>query len=412
MKTVLIIYPHWPPSNLVGVHRVRLIANNLTQHGWHPIVLTVHEDFYEETGSIHSIKLVSSAVEVVKVGARQPWSLFGKRLVGDIGLRAYKNIKQEAMRLCRERLIDFIWISMPSWYPSLIGQSIFKKTNVPFGIDYQDPWITPLPGGTSFFHRARLTQLLAGFLEPIALRHAALITGINQPYFQGALDRNSNRKFNTAEFQLGFDIGDHKIEHPTVPPWPEGKKVALYPGAYLPLSAPFHRAILRAFKVLDSKRLLPENALIVYVGTGQPNQPILSIAKELGIAHRVLELPERIPYLEVQQLLRNIHGCMVIGSPEPHYSASKVFQSILSGRPIFTLLHQDSEALSILEKCQCGAHSVKFTPGEEVDAAIENALRAFWNCTDWQPNLEALKPYSASNAAGTLAHAMNKCLAL
>ena len=27
MKRILIIYPHWPPSNLVGVHRVRLIAN-------------------------------------------------------------------------------------------------------------------------------------------------------------------------------------------------------------------------------------------------------------------------------------------------------------------------------------------------------------------------------------------------
>ena len=37
MKTVLIIYPHWPPSNLVGVHRVRLIANHLHAQDWHPL---------------------------------------------------------------------------------------------------------------------------------------------------------------------------------------------------------------------------------------------------------------------------------------------------------------------------------------------------------------------------------------
>ena len=85
MKTVLILYPHWPPSNLVGVHRVRLVANNLARHGWHPVVLTVHEDFYEEPGSAESVRLVNESAEVIKVTARAPWTLFGKRLVGDIG---------------------------------------------------------------------------------------------------------------------------------------------------------------------------------------------------------------------------------------------------------------------------------------------------------------------------------------
>ena len=34
---------------------------------------------------------------------------------------------------------------MPSWYPSLMGKSILKQTGVPFGIDYQDPWVQPMP---------------------------------------------------------------------------------------------------------------------------------------------------------------------------------------------------------------------------------------------------------------------------
>lgn len=411
MKRVLILYPHWPPSNLVGVHRVRLIANNLSKHGWHPIVLTVHEDFHEEPGSPESIKLVNDAVEVIKVSARRPWSIFGKRLVGDIGLRAFQTLKNEALRLCRERPIDFVWISLPSWYPSLLGNTIRKQTGVPFAIDYQDPWVQPLPEGTSPLSRAALTQRFARILEPRALRNATLVTGINRSYFQGALDRNPRLKAQTAEFQLGFDVADHSIDHPTQPPWTEDKLVALYAGAFLPLSTPFHRAVLKAFKALDSRGELPDGACMVYIGTGHPERPILAMAEELDIAHRVMELPERIPYLEVQQLLRNVHGCMVIGSPEPHYSASKVFQCILSGRPVLSLLHKDSEAIDILRECQCEAFSVAYDPNQGIHGVLESALQRFWTCNDWAPDTAALEPHSASNAAATLAEAFNHCMA-
>ena len=57
MKTLLIIYPHWPPSNLVGVHRVRLLVNEMPAQGWKPIVLTVDPEDYEEPHAEGSEKL-------------------------------------------------------------------------------------------------------------------------------------------------------------------------------------------------------------------------------------------------------------------------------------------------------------------------------------------------------------------
>lgn len=410
MNTVLIVYPHWPPSNLVGVHRVRLVANNLAQHGWHAIVLTVSEEFYEEPGAAGSDQLVKDTVEVIKVSARAPWTLLGKRIIGDIGLRAFGTLKQKALELCRERPIDFVWISMPSWYPALMGKSILSETGVPFGIDYQDPWVQALPPGTSPISRAGLTQKAAQILEPIALRHAALITGINRSYFQGALDRNPRLNPHSVEFQLGFDPADHSINYPANAPWPKDKLVALYPGAFLPLSAPFHLAILSGIKALESRGELPANACFVYLGTGHSSLPILSLARDLGIAHRVYEFPNRIPYLEVLQLLRNVHGCMIIGSPEPHYSASKVFQSILSGRPIFSLLHRDSEAMQILKACSSDAFSVGFEPNRNIQEELETALKCFWNAEEWSPNLEAMEQHSASRSAATLANAFKHCL--
>ena len=85
MRTVLVIYPHWPPSNLVGVQRVRLLVNEMPDLGWNPIVLTVHEDDYEEPHAIGSEALVSKDIEVFKVRAQRPLLIAGKRLIG--GLR-------------------------------------------------------------------------------------------------------------------------------------------------------------------------------------------------------------------------------------------------------------------------------------------------------------------------------------
>ena len=59
MKKLLIIYPHWPPSNLAGVHRSRLIANYSRDFGWDVTVLTVDSDHYEEENDHEIERLVA-----------------------------------------------------------------------------------------------------------------------------------------------------------------------------------------------------------------------------------------------------------------------------------------------------------------------------------------------------------------
>ena len=121
VRSVLVIYPHWPPSNLVGVHRVRLLVNEMPDLGWNPIVLTVHEDDYEEPHATGSEALVYKDIEVVKVRARRPLKIAGKRLVGDIGLRAWSALRTKAFELAsdtrnRLRLVFLtLLVSLPLW---------------------------------------------------------------------------------------------------------------------------------------------------------------------------------------------------------------------------------------------------------------------------------------------------------
>ncbi len=44
IKKIIIISPHFPPSNLTAVHRARFFAQHLPSFGWEPTIVTVHED--------------------------------------------------------------------------------------------------------------------------------------------------------------------------------------------------------------------------------------------------------------------------------------------------------------------------------------------------------------------------------
>ena len=169
MKKILIISPHYPPSNLAAVHRSRLFSQHLPAFGWNPIILTVHEDFYEEALDWNLHKLITYNQRIEKVSAIK----VGKpRLVGDIGLRAYFQLRRRALELIRAEKIDFVYIPIPSFYTALLGPYLFKRTGIPYGIDYIDPWVHQFPGSERIFSRHWFSTQLANILEPIAVKHA------------------------------------------------------------------------------------------------------------------------------------------------------------------------------------------------------------------------------------------------
>jgi hypothetical protein len=191
MKNILIISPHYPPSNLAAVHRSRLFAQHLPSFGWNPIILMVHEDFYEEALDWNLHKLIPAGQHIEKVSA---FKVGEPRLVGDIGLRAYFQLKRRALELIRAEKIDFVYIPIPSFYMALLGPYLFKRTGIPYGIDYIDPWVHEFPGSNKLFSRHWFSTQLAKLLEPIAVKHAALITGVSEGYYKPVLDRNLHLK--------------------------------------------------------------------------------------------------------------------------------------------------------------------------------------------------------------------------
>ena len=118
-RTVAIVSPHFPPSNLAGVHRARLLGQHLPEFGWRPVIVTTHWRHYEEGLDWGLAGLVDPAVEVIRTPAAPTRPV---RVVGDIGIRALPWHLAALRRLqCKQR-VDFVLVTVPSFYSAALGE--------------------------------------------------------------------------------------------------------------------------------------------------------------------------------------------------------------------------------------------------------------------------------------------------
>src|SRR5215831_1556441 len=184
-RTVALIAPHFPPSNLAGVHRARLLAQHLSEFGWRPIIVTTHWHHYEETLDWGLASLLDPRLEIIRTPAAPTRPV---RVVGDIGIRALPWHLAALRRLRRDRRIDFLHITVPSFYSAMLGEFLYRREPLPFGIDYIDPWVHVWPEAQVKYSKAWVSLQFAHRLEPWAVRNAALISGVASSYFEGVLD--------------------------------------------------------------------------------------------------------------------------------------------------------------------------------------------------------------------------------
>lgn len=416
MKKILIITPHFPPSNLAAVHRSRLFAQHLPSFGWKPVILTVDEKYYEEKLDFNLSKLLPVGLQIEKVKA---WPVTRPRLIGDIGLRAFIHLYKRAKEVIKEQQIDFLYIPIPSFYAALLGRWLHKTTKIPYGIDYIDPWVHHTPEGKKLFSRHWFSERLANWLEPIAVKNASVITGVAKGYYEGVIQRNPHL-INTAlcgAMPYGGEVMDHqrvrslKTSAYLFKKNPQ-KMQLVYGGAMLPKAFGPLEAIFGSIKKnLDKFSTLE----IHFIGTGKsPNDPngfnIKPLAEKYNLWNSIVfEYPQRIPYLDVLIHLEAAKGVFILGSTEPHYTPSKVYQGVLSGKPLFAVLHKKSTAVEVIRKSNAGV-VLDFNGEEELMYIGEKFSDQFdeylFFTSQFQPDhveVDIFNQYSAKNVTAQLA---------
>jgi len=360
LKKILIITPHYPPSNLAAVHRSRLFAQHLPKFGWEPLLLAVHEDYYEEELDWNLHKLLPAEQLIEKVAA---YPVIKPRLIGDIGLRAFFQLRKRSLLLVKSEQIDFVYIHVPSFYVSLIGPYLHRKTGVRYGIDYIDPWVHVFPGSDKIFSRHWFSTKLAKWLEPKAVINVSLITGVAESYYKAVLERNPHllKRCVTGAMPYGGEVADHlSLRELNLEPYlfkANSKLQLVYAGAMLPKA---YRPLEEIFKAIAAQKALFVDVEFHFIGTGKmANDPqghnIKALAESYGLWQSVVfEYPKRIPYLDVLIHLEAADAVFILGSTEPHYTPSKIYQGILSKKPILAVLHCASNAVEVLQKSNAG----------------------------------------------------------
>jgi hypothetical protein len=263
-------------------------------------------------------------------------------------------------------------------------------------------------------------------LEPIAVKKAALITGVAPGYYEDVLERNPAiaPTIQTAAMPYGGEATDHHfVKEKDLRPYlfskREGVWDMIYAGAMLPKAYEPLKQLLAAIAANKEKF---RNARFHFIGTGKsPNDPqgfnIKPWAQQYGLWESVIfEYPKRIPYLDVLAHLNATDGAFILGSTEAHYTPSKVYQSVLSGKPIFAILHSASTACSVIEKTHAGV-TLSFD-GEGDVGRISAQFMNYWeqylpfakNFDPAQIVMEEFDRFSARNVTRILAEAIEKVI--
>ncbi|TAJ87531.1 glycosyltransferase [Reyranella sp.] len=423
-RRIALVSGHFAPSNLVGAHRARLWSRYLPEFGWEPVVVTGDPAKYEERPDPDLERLVPAGLEVVHAATLSTRPI---RLVGDIGVRAFWGCYRALSSMAKAGQLDFVLVTIPSNYLAPVGRLLHLRRGVPFGIDYQDPWVNRWPGIEVPFSRAWASYRLASLLEPWSVRDAALITGMAPGYVAGMLERNPDvaRRSVLAYMSMGSAPEDYALvrdlqRKPFLFQPGDGHFHLIYAGALLPAGLVVLDAFLAGLRALREQAPQAASRLRVhFVGTGSsPDDPqghrVLPRAEAAGVADMVSEHPHRIGYVDTLGHLMQSDGVLVLGSTERHYTPSKVFQAILSERPLFALLHEESTAVTMIR--QAGAGEVLTLTDQALPdpATTATALLAFLERpahSAGTADRSCFEAYSARESTRLLAEALDRALA-
>jgi hypothetical protein len=328
-------------------------------------------------------RLVPPDAEIVRTGAL-PLRLtrpFG--LAGDIGLRGYFHLRAALAEEMTRSRVDAVLITGSPYYPMLMAGWIRRHWNVPVVLDFQDPWVSHAGANAPRWSKAGISHRLAVALEPHAVRNASFITSVSERQNDDMAARYSwLDRTRMASIPIGGDSEDFDaVRSNTAGGQSETNRIAFtYVGTALPRSEPLFRTLFRSLAHLRAENPdLAKRLHFRFVGTSnQPNDSttfrVRPLAESEGVADLVTEEPARVPFLDALRVLATADVILMIGSDEPHYTASKIYPGLMSGRPYVSLFHRASSSHRILSKAG-GGLAFSFETHEELASLDEDLSR-------------------------------------
>ncbi len=368
MKKILIISPHFPPTNAADMHRVRQSVWYFEESGWKPTVVCVDEKYVEGVKEPLLLNSLPKGLQTIKVKAfSSKWTR--KIGLGALALRSFYFYFKEVNNILKKESFNLVYFSTTQFPVLILGRYWKWRFNIPYVIDMQDPWHS-----TYYLDKPKNEQPpkywfsynLNKWLEPIAMKGCDGLISVSEAYLTQLKQRYSEL-LNKPSSVITFGAFEKDIEiaknlHPDNSFFNNDlAKYIVYVGRGGFDMQPALSLFFRAFKMgLKIHPTIFENYNFLFVGTsyapcGKGTKTIEPIALKLGIKDYVTEFTDRVPYYEGLALLQKAALLFIPGSDDPAYTASKLYPYILSQKPIMGIFHPASSAIKVLEETNAGS---------------------------------------------------------
>jgi len=384
VNRLLIVSPHFPPVNAPDMQRVRMSLPYFVAAGWEVTVLAADDPDPIPPVEAELLATIPAAVRVVRVPClgRRWLSRLG---INNLGWRVLPGLFRTGNQIIRAWRPDVVYFSTTQFITLPLGRIWRRRFDVPYVVDLQDPWVSDFyrrpgaprpPGGWKYGIAAALAALLEGW----TLRRAAHVLSVSPAYLEAfarryrwwQASRGSVLTFGAPE----ADFAHVRQQHgPRVLPPPGPNLRIAYAGRLGPDMVPALDILFAAAARWKDEGRAVELCFYgtSYAGEGSVESTTTARARHHGIAHLVQEHPRRIGYLASLQLLLETDVALLLGSGDEAYSPSKIYPTLLAGKPTLAIAPAGGALAHILEELG-GAALVAFDPAAGIDGEAVAAV--------------------------------------
>jgi len=377
MKQLLVVSPNFPPVSAPDMQRARMSLPHFSHYGWWPSVLAVGGTD-ERVIEPELLKSVPADVAVVYAHPL-PAQLTRLVGVGNLALRAFGQLYRAGLQMIRDRHIDLVYFSTTMFPAMALGRLWKARTGVPYVVDMQDPWVSdylernPAARPPKYAVARRLHR----WLEPYTMREVSGVVAVSSAYHETLRRRYRGiREEMCVTVPFGAAEEDVRLarELDWRNPWftpGSGYVNIVSVGRGGPDVQTAASILFRAFRQIEDGPGLAHPRLW-FVGTDYApgstgRMSVAPVAEREGLTSAVVESPARIPYLQSLRLMQDADVLVVLGSDDAEYSPSKVYSYVLARRPVISVMHAGSPAVSLLRDAAVGPVAT-YRSAEDVEA--------------------------------------------
>ena len=373
------------PANM---HRVRLMAWHLREHGWDFDILCPAMTFQRpEWLDPDASRFFAPEATVIETG-----TVPGRGFLDALGIRsaswqALLPMYQAGAVALRRQKYDLVFISTTAFNFFCLGRLWRGKFGTPYILDFQDPWFREIKGLKTTKHvwKGRLGNRLSCYMERFAVQKADGLVSVSPNYLEVLKSRYpkaaSFEKGNFATIPFGARLDDFP---PAVTSnKPNGTLTIGYVGVgSVVMEKSFRRLAMGLARLRWQQPDLLNRVRIRLFGTDggwrEGDRKILQHQADIaGIGDLVTEDPRIVPYSQATAIAAAADSLLVLGVDDPAYMASKLFSYAQLGKPLLACLQRDSQMNGYFEKYPELGTALHFGIGEEEEKREDVRIREF-----------------------------------